>query len=98
LIGALTAFGDEALAAMAADLGKSLPSEPDVITVTLLPLPDERPVEARLRLLLKTALRRDRLRCVRASAASPEEVPPVAYSEPEGIEAAGGSPRPSRRF
>jgi hypothetical protein len=34
------------------------------ITLTLVPLADPRPVEVRLRNLLKTALRRDRLKCV----------------------------------
>jgi hypothetical protein len=42
---------------------------PQRIVLELVPLADERPVEIRLRNLLKTALRRDRLKCVRATTA-----------------------------
>jgi hypothetical protein len=35
-----------------------------LVTLHLLPLPDEIPVDIRLRALPKTALRQDRLRCV----------------------------------
>jgi hypothetical protein len=40
------------------------PAKPQII-LTLEPIPHEIPVAIRLRQLLKTALRRDRLRCVR---------------------------------
>ena len=38
--------------------------DPDLIVLVLKPLPDDVPVAVRVRALLKTALRRDRLRCV----------------------------------
>jgi hypothetical protein len=39
-------------------------AKPTPIVLTLLALPDERAIGVRLRNLLKTALRRDRLRCL----------------------------------
>lgn len=54
------------------------PGDGQDIVLRLRPLPDTVPVAVRLRALLKTALRRDRLRCVGLSgapAASPGEKP-----------------------
>jgi hypothetical protein len=52
---------------------------PDDITLTFRPLEDTVPVAVRVRALLKTALRRDRLRCVTISGVPPE---PAATRQP----------------
>lgn len=47
------------------------------IVITLEPMPDTVPVANRLRALLKTALRRDRLRCVKVDWPEPERPEPM---------------------
>jgi hypothetical protein len=56
--------------------------------ITLKPLPDDVPVAVRIRALLKTALRRDRLRCVslKEPPAATHQTAPEASTGQEMIE------------
>jgi hypothetical protein len=62
-------------------------SDPEHIVLTLVPLADPRPVEVRLRLVLKDLLRQQRFRCVGLTGKPPgvaqdERSPPGAAEGP----------------